>query len=161
MVVVDDETHRAGAALVALVPELMSEFDDIAWRLDDVPDGFRIVLSPTRAPDREAQVRVHRGEEVFVLTLDGYVGARFEYDAADKGEALRERVVAAVSAVRGPSRLVLTYAGDRCIRSELVLAAGAADEQRDGVWSESLIKQLAWRVRGRPLRHETRELARI
>lgn len=156
-----NETGAAGGALEALVPRLMSEFSDVAWRFEDVSEGFRIVLSLTRAPDRVARVRVHGGEEVFVLTLDDYIGVRFEYDSEDKPEALRERIAAGVSAIRGPSRLVLSYAGDVCTRSELVLNVGSADEHRDGVWSERLTKQLGWRLRGRPLRRVTREFDRI
>jgi hypothetical protein len=72
-----------------------------------------------------------------------------------------DRIAAAVSAIRGPSRLVLTYAGDVCTRSELVLDVGSAEEHRDGISSEHVIKQLTWRLRGRQLRRETREFDRI
>jgi hypothetical protein len=147
-------SEPADAALVSLVPGIMAERPDILWRFDDVSDGFRVVLWPAREAERAASVRVHRGGEVFVLVFGTYVGATFEYDEEEKAVALRERLAAAVAAVRGPSRLVLTFAGDKCTSCELVLAAGLSEEVSDGISVDRLARTLAWRLLRRQLRRE-------
>ncbi|MFF2622101.1 hypothetical protein [Oerskovia jenensis] len=154
-------SEPASAALVALVPGIMTEHPDILWRFDDVPDGFRVALWSARDPERTASVRVHRGGEVFVLGFGPYAGPTFEYDEEEKPDELRARLATAVAAVRGPSRLVLTFAGDRCTSCELVLAAGLPEEVSDGTMGDHLARMLAWRLLGRRLRRETIELDRI
>ncbi|WP_251153287.1 hypothetical protein [Cellulosimicrobium sp. Marseille-Q4280] len=151
----------SGAALRALVPDIMAEHADIVWRFDDHVDGLRVVLSPTAAPERVASLLVHRGEEVFVVELGTYLGVTFEYDEDEKPNELRDRLATAVSALRGPSRLVLTYAGDKQTSSQLVLAPDSPDEHSDGIWVHRLTTELAWRLRLRRLRQGVLEFPPI
>ncbi|GAA3230180.1 hypothetical protein GCM10010488_35730 [Oerskovia jenensis] len=154
-------TEPADAALVLLVPGIMAEHPDILWRFDDVSDGFRVALWSARDPERTASVRVHRGGEVFVLVFGPYLGPTFAYVEEDKPDELRARLATAVAAVRGPSRLVLTFAGDKCTSCELVLAAGSPEEVSDGTRGDHLARMLAWRLLRRQVRRETLELDRI
>ncbi|MFB7887609.1 hypothetical protein ACIOWF_00310 [Cellulosimicrobium cellulans] len=151
----------AGAALRELVPELMAGYDDIVWQFDDGSDALCIVMSPVGAPERVARVLVHHGEEVFALQFGSHVGVTFAYQQDEKPDELRDRIATAVATVRGPSRLVLTFAGTTQTRSELVLAPDSPDEHSDGVWMERQTAELLWRVRRRRLRREVRDFPRL
>ena len=139
----------------------MAEHAGIAWRLDDEVDGICIVLHPEAAPERVARVGIRPGEEVFSVELGPYRGVTFEYDDAEKPDEARERIATAVSAVRGPSRLVLTYAGETQTRSELVLAPDSPEERSDGVHVHRPVTELFWRLRRRRLRQEVLELGPV
>jgi hypothetical protein len=136
----------------------MAGYDDIVWQLDDdVSDALCVVMSSVGAPERVARVLVHHGEEVFVLLFGSRAGVTFEYEQDEKPNELRDRLATAVAAVRGPSRLVLTFAGSTQTRSQLVLAPDSPDERSDGIWMERQTAEILWRVRRRRLRREVHD----
>ena len=156
-----DSPTPVAAALRALVPEMMAEHPGIAWRLDDDADGICILLHPEAAPERVARVGIRPGEEVYSVELGPHRGVTVEHVDAEKPDEARERIATAVSAVRGPSRLVLTYAGETQTRSELVLAPDSPEERSDGVHVHRPATELFWRLRRRRLRQEVLELGPV
>ncbi len=139
----------------------MAGYDDSVWQFDDdVPDALCVVMSPVGAPERVARVLVHRGEEVFVLLFGSHVGVTFEYEQDEKPDEFRDRLATAVAAVRGPSRLVLTFAGSTQTRSQLVLAPDSPDGG-DGIWMERQTAEILWCLRRRRLRREVRDFPRL
>jgi hypothetical protein len=157
---VNEQTPDA-VALRGLIPELLGQYNDIVWRFDERDTCIHVRLSPRLATQRVAQVQVYPGEEVYILTFGPYSAPTFAYDSQGKKDTLRELIATAVAAVRGPSRVVSTFVGESCTRSELVLAAGTLEEHSDGVTSRNWRAALAGRLHRRRTRRETLEFARV
>lgn len=133
----------------------MSAFSDIEWHLrESVDGGFEIELHPSLEPSRTAAVFVSGSAEVFAFSFAGHEPWEFAYTEVDKAATLAEQVESAVAAVRGPTQVVLDWAGGKVARSGLTHFPDGRLPGRSDISTGWLFGPLAWWLRGRRLRRE-------
>lgn len=138
--------------LTALVPDLLAAHPGIAWECTETMDALAIELRPAADPSRCARVVVSESTEVFSYSFAGYYVGESAYDLEEKQEVLADKIGQAVAAVRGPTQVLLEWAGPRVVRS----AIGHHDsgDPPQGFTTSFPLTRLWWRVRGKRFRQE-------
>lgn len=139
-------------ALTAQVPNLLAAHPGIDWEFIETTDALAIELRPAADPSRCARVVVSESTEVFSYSFAGYYVAESAYDLEEKQGVLADKIGQAVAAVRGPTQVLLEWAGTRVVRS--ALGHHAAGEPPQGFTTSFPIRRLWLRVRGRRFRRE-------
>jgi len=138
--------------LAALVPDWLTAHPDIAWEFADTTDAFAIDLRPASDPSRCARVVAHDATEIFSYSFAGYYTAEFAYDLDEKKAVLEEKIGEAVAAVRGPTQILLEWAGKEIVRSAIGHDAGGQPPQQ--FTTSFPLSRLWWRLRGGRFRRE-------
>lgn len=138
--------------LTALVPGLLAAHPGIDWEFTGTTDALAIELRPAAEPSRWARVVVSASTEVFSYSFAGYYVAESAYDLEEKQEVLADKIGQAVAAVRGPTQVLLEWAGPRVVRS--AISHDAAGSPPRTFTTSCPITRLWWRVRGMRLRRE-------
>lgn len=140
-------------SLAACVAPALRDHPGIAWEVLPAADRGDLVVRLTALgdPSRGAVVRVLAGAEVFLLNLAGHESADFAYEDEDRVEALEGRLALAVRALTGPTRVRLTTAGGRVIRSEMVFDPEGPQPEADTGASWPLRRLRAFLLRRRPV----------
>ena len=138
--------------MTALVPDLLAAQPGIGWEFTETTDALAIELRPAADLSRCARVVVSESTEVFSYSFAGYYVAESAYDLAEKREVLADTIGQAVAAVRGPTQVLLEWAGPRVVRS--AIGHHAAGEPPHGFTTSFPIARFWWRVRGKRFRRE-------
>ena len=139
-------------ALAALVPELMKAHPDIDWKFIETNECFALEIRPISDPGRLAEVYVSESTEMFWYVFAGHEARQFAYETPEKREVLEEQLAGAVAAVRGPTQVLLDWAGDDVVRSGISHNVDGEDPEAPTV--DWLPKRIWWWMQGRQLRRE-------
>lgn len=138
--------------LTALIPDLLAAHPGIDWEFNETTDAFAIELHPAADPSRLARVMVSDSTEIFSYSFAGYYVAESAYSLDEKQEVLANQIGKAVAAVRGPTHVLLEWAGLHVVRSAINHDPGG-DSPRTFTSSFPLTR-LWWRARGKRFRRE-------
>lgn len=145
-----------GDELAADVAAIMQSFPDMDWcflaRADFPHELFVVEIRPIAAPDRCAHVEVSDSMEVFGYRFAGHWSVDFAYERADKRELLEDTIKEAITAVRGPTRVLLDWGGNEVLRSGISIAEPG--NRLPPLSSSMPLRVLWWRLRGRSMRRE-------
>ena len=138
--------------LAALVPELLAVHPGIDWEFTETTEGLAVDIRPASDPSRCARIFVSASTEVFSYSFAGYHVAEFAYDLEEKREVLEDKINEAVSAVLGPTQVLLEWAGQEVVRS--AISHDAFGEPPAQFTTSFPLSRLWWWVRGRRFRRE-------
>lgn len=133
------------------MPGLLAAHPGIDWGFTETLDALAIELRPVADPSRCARVVVSESTEVFSYSFAGYYVAESAYDLEEKQEVLADKIGQAVAALRGPTQVLLEWAGPRVVRSAIGHHAG---DPPQGFTTSFPLTGLWWRVRGKRFRQE-------
>lgn len=140
--------------LTALVPDLLAAHLGIDWEFTETKDALAIELRPAADRSRCARVVLSDSTEVFSYCFVGYYAAENAYDLDEKRDVLADKIGQAVAAVRGPTQVLLEWAGPHVVRS--AISHHAAGDPPEGFTTSFPITRLWWRIRGKRVRREFR-----
>lgn len=138
--------------LTALVPDLLAAHPGIDWEFAETTDAFAIELHPAADPSRCARVIVSDSTEVFSYSFAGYYVAESAYDLDEKQEVLADQIGQTVAAVRGPTQVLLEWAGSHVVRSAIGHDAGGNPPR--SFTSSFPLTRFWWWARGKRFRRE-------
>lgn len=138
--------------LAALVPDWLTAHLGIEWEFADTTDDLAIDIRPASDPSRIARVVVYDSTEIFSYSFAGFYTVEFAYDLDEKKEVLEEKIGEAVAAVRGPTQILLEWAGKEVVRS--AIGHDAAGKPPQQFTTSFPLSRLWWRVRGGRFRRE-------
>ena len=140
----------------------LAEHPGVSWWIDEADlagRGLRIVVRSANATDREAEVEVAPGAELFRYAFRGHSHTDCAYSDEYRVEALQDRLTAAIACVTGPVRLVIDLTGGRTLRSHLTIPEGSFGA-RDEIVHGPAFRVIA-RLRRRPIERRIVELTAI
>lgn len=138
--------------LVALVPELLTAHPDVSWELVPTPETLAIEVRPVADQSRCATVEVSASTEIFLWGFAGHDVASFAYDLDEKRAVLADVIGEAVASVRGPTQVLVEWAGSRVVGS--AISHNDREVPPQELTSTTPLARLWWRLRGKRLRRE-------
>ncbi|MCC6498569.1 MAG: hypothetical protein IT193_20190 [Propionibacteriaceae bacterium] len=139
-------------ALKGVVPGLMAAHPEFGWEFVDTTRAFAIVIRPLADRRRYATVEVWESAEIFSYAFAGHESVDFAYETSEKEEVLQEQIEQATRALRGPTRVMLDWAGDKVARSMITHDFGGEDSH--DFTMDRAVERLLWWLKGKRLRRE-------
>ncbi|MDQ7991833.1 MAG: hypothetical protein AAGC63_02230 [Propionicimonas sp.] len=136
----------------ALASDLLAGHRGLDWEFVQTADALAIELQPIADPSRCARVTVSASTEVVSYSFAGHQVSEFAYDLQEKHEVLADTISRAVAAVRGPTQVLLEWAGPHVVRS--AISHHTSGDPLERFTTSFPIARLWSRIRGRRIRRE-------
>jgi hypothetical protein len=149
--------------LVGQVSRLMERWPEVDWQYDTiVGDAFEVDVLMAQEPARVARVTADAGYPVSLeLSFAGHRVIRHAWSQAQELAVLEEFLELAALAVGGPSEVHTGWAGDRQVRSELVVDSVRHEQFGACVAQRRPLRRAWWWATGRSLRWESEAFDRL
>lgn len=149
--------------LVGQVSRLMEHCPEVDWQYDTiVGDAFEVDVLMAQEPGRIARVTAGAGYPVTLeLSFAGHRVSRNAWSQAQESAVLEEFLELAALAVAGPSEVHTGWAGDRQVRSELVVDSVRHEQFGACVTQRHPLRRAWWWATGRSLRWESQAFDRL
>lgn len=135
----------------------MREHPDFEWSEVEgggLAEDLILRIRPVSERHRVATVTAHEGGNRFSVEFAGHEISAFAYDDdGERLEVLRDCLAEAIALARGPTRVVLEFAGEVLVRSTAARLDGSGVEVRPQR-VEYPIRRLVSRLRRQVRRHE-------
>ena len=149
--------------LIGQVSRLMEHWPEVDWQYDTiVGDAFEVDVLMAQEPGRVARVTAGAGYPVTLeLSFAGHRVSRNAWSQAQEVAVLEEFLELAALAVSGPTEVHAGWAGDRQVRSELVVDSVRHEQFGACVTQRHPLRRAWWWATGRSLRWESQAFDRL